>query len=144
MDETKVKNKTTIVIALGSNTCPKKHISLAKQHLRNIFPDIVFSRDMQTKAIGKLYHRDFVNCVAVAHSEKEADIIVQLLKRLEKVCGDEKGKRDKGYVQLDADLLLCHGTMYHIADWNRHYIISLLADMEKDLADNVPNPLYHI
>lgn len=125
----KAINQTEIIIALGSNTQATKHIEQAQQQLRVLFPDIVFSRKMITKAIGNQYENDFVNCIALTHCAMQANVVEATLKTIEHACGDSKTRRERGEVLLDADLLLCQGQRYHTSDWNRDYIQLLLNEI---------------
>lgn len=125
----KAINQTEIIIALGSNTQASKHIEQAQQQLQVLFPDIVFSRNMITKAIGNQYENDFVNCIALTHCAMQANVVEAALKTIEHACGDSKTRRERGEVLLDADLLLCQGQKYHTSDWERDYIQLLLNEI---------------
>lgn len=125
----KAINQTEIIIALGSNIQAAEHIEQAQQQLKSLFPDISFSRKMSTKAIGNQYQNDFVNCIALTHSTMPANDIEVTLKAIEHTCGDNKARRNRGEVLLDADLLLCQGQRYHTADWERDYIQLLLNEI---------------
>ena len=72
----KAINQTEIIIALGSNTQATKHIEQAQQQLQVLFPDIVFSRKMITKAIGNQYENDFVNCLMPTYCYAKAKDII--------------------------------------------------------------------
>lgn len=125
----KAINQTEIIIALGSNIQATEHIEQAQQQLKSLFPDISFSRKLSTKAIGNQYQNDFVNCIALTHCTMPANDVEVTLKAIEHTCGDNKARRNKGEVLLDADLLLCQGQRYHTADWERDYIQLLLNEM---------------
>lgn len=131
--------KTETIIALGSNAETDEHIAHAIALIAEALPGTRFSRLMTTEPIGN-FDRMFTNCIAVTDTcTSTAAELTRLLKDTEHACGDTKALRSNGTVMLDADLLLCNGTHYHEADWQRPYIKTLMAEMH---ADDTPHPTH--
>ena len=96
--------ESEIIVALGSNTCPRENIEKAKRLLTERFgPDTVFSSFMKTSPIG-MSGPDFINCIMATRSAFTTEQSTAALKETERLCGDTQALRSEGKVLLDADL----------------------------------------
>jgi 2-amino-4-hydroxy-6-hydroxymethyldihydropteridine diphosphokinase len=120
--------KRTIILALGSNFNPEENMIIAQQKLREIMPDIFFTKNITTAAIG-IKTDNFINCMAVAHISKSIITLTKAFKYVENYCGRRKGESSKGIIRMDIDVMEYNGTKYHEKDWNRPYIITLIKDL---------------
>lgn len=95
-----------------------------KERLAEIFHDIVFTKEIQTKAIG-IEAPDYKNCLAKATTSKTFEEVNQLLKTIEQELGREH-HHPKGIVTIDIDILKFGEDVYHLSDWLRPYVRLLL------------------
>lgn len=117
-----------IIMALGSNTDAEKHLFAAKRMIENIFSDVVFSSSLLTEPIG-IDSDKFLNCLAVAFTELSKEEIEHTLKRIERDCGDNETDRKEGKILMDIDILEFEGEKYHIGDWERDYVKTLMKEI---------------
>ncbi len=110
------------VIALGSNLCGTENLSMARKHLKELFPDIRFSVEEETFPIGSNYIGKFTNQVACFTCGKQPGQIRRLFKEIEREAGRRLADKEKGIVRLDIDLLMCDKDVYKPEDMRRDYI----------------------
>lgn len=120
--------ESTVIIALGSNFDPQDNIGRAREELRSLFPDIVFSRSLWTEPIGITSGR-FINAMALAHSDLPKEEVERHLKRIERECGRCVEEKKKGIIRLDLDLMQWGEEKLRPKDWDREYILTLRKEL---------------
>ena len=93
-----------IILALGSNRNRRKNIRQAQQFLRNLLPDIIFTKTIKTDAIGSNTPLPFFyNCMAKATTSLPLAEVQQQLRNIETTMGDSHESHQKGIVVIDID-----------------------------------------
>ncbi len=123
---------TTIILALGSNTHQHKNISMARKELRQMLPDIVFSKNKRTKPI-KIESEPFLNCVGIATTTLTQKQLQSMIRGVERMAGDKEDDHRHGIVNLDIDLLAFGNLRLHEEDWHREYIKELLKEINYNI-----------
>lgn len=116
-------------MALGSNTNCETSISRAISALKEMFPDIIFTRSIYTKPIG-MESPDFLNCLAAATTTRTLRQTEEGIKGIEKALGDKD--HDKAVINIDIDILLYGTRKLHAKDWEREYVKALLAELREN------------
>ena len=98
-------------ISIGSNEQQKENLSLARKRLKELFPDIRFSTEEETKPLYFRRSSLFSNQVARFISSSDA-------------------AKKQEIVRLDLDLLSCDDTVYKPDDLKRDYICRGLKEIE--------------
>ena len=120
------QQKKRFILALGSNCKRERHMAVAKALLEEKMGPMTFTPMVETNAIG-IVTPPFLNCLAAGESEMTAKNINLLLKQVEQACGDKADLRSDNIIMMDIDLLLLGKKRYHTDDWNRNYIVELMA-----------------
>ena len=116
-----------IILAIGSNHNAESNIVLAKMKIQNLFKDVIFTEELWTDPIGLPEGTEpFLNCLAQGYTRHGLSQIKMGLKRLERECGNSKGKRSENIVALDVDVLLYGDVKLKEDDWNRPYVKKLM------------------
>lgn len=110
-------------ISIGSNERRMENMGLARQRLTELFPDIRFSEEEETKPL--FFHRPnlFSNQVARFVSDKRVEEVLARLKAIEREAGRLPEEKKREIVRLDIDLLSCDETVYKPEDLKRDYIV---------------------
>ena len=117
-----------ILLALGSNVAAELHIEQAKARLSTVFPQLRFSRSLNTPAIG-IVSPPFINCLAEGYCSVPLAEVIVALKDIEAQMGSVSEERKKGIVKIDIDLLQFDNTKRKVDDWSRDYIQLLLNEL---------------
>ena len=115
--------KKYILVALGSNYHQCAHIHWATQRLSYLFSDVRFSRIIWTQDIHGTGIR-YANCLMAGYTTLAVDELQRQLKAIE-----AESRRTKECVTIDLDLMQYGDQRYHLNDWSRPYIKSLLPDI---------------
>ncbi len=115
-----------IIISLASNVQQEENLWEARKRLQQILSDITFSQELWTDPIGRHQERKYLNQLAFAKSNWEADVLVEKLKEMELSMGRTAVCRAQGIVPIDLDLLLHGEQQFHLSDWERPYVKNLL------------------
>ena len=115
-------NLHTCLLCLGSNLDGATRLSAARNALRSHFPDIRFSHEMVTEAIGSGFLSPFHNQVAQFTTPLEAESIRQLLKGIEQAQGRLTEDKAQGIVKLDIDLLTVDDLVLKPKDLEREFV----------------------
>lgn len=112
-----------VVISLGSNV-PDCEVVLAEARgvLKGFFKQIRFSEPVYTEPVGWSCPGNFLNQVAVACTDCEADEILAVLKRIERLLGRSPSDKQQGKVTIDIDLLRWNDHVLKPKDWRRDYV----------------------
>lgn len=115
-----------IILTLGSNKNRRKNIRQAQQFLRNLLPDIIFTKTIKTDAIGSNTPLPFFyNCMAKATTHLSLTALQRQLKNIETAMGDSHESHRKGIIIIDIDLLAYGSQRLKTDDWQRPYIKKL-------------------
>lgn len=110
-------------ISIGSNERRTENMALARQRLTELFSDIRFSEEEETKPL--FFHRSnlFSNQVARFVSDEAVTDVVARLKAIEREAGRLPEEKKQEIVRLDIDLLSGGDTVYKPEDLKRDYIV---------------------
>lgn len=114
----------TVLLSIGSNSCPELNMARGKERLSEIFDDIVFTKEIWTKAVGAKAP-DYMNCLGKAVTNRTIEEVNQLLKAIEQDMG-RVHHHPKGLVTIDIDILKFGEDVFHASDWSRSYVQLLL------------------
>ena len=113
----------TYIIALGSNTCAQKNLEKACNALNNFFPNIYYTPEEITEAIGcKINQSCFINQMAQFTSTKSLEDIRKFFKYLEAQAGRTEEDKMQEIIKLDIDILMVDTTVLKPLDLERPYI----------------------
>ena len=118
------KNRTRIVIALGSNVNQEAHMQEARKILLKTFEDMTFGDCVWTEPIG-IHSDKFLNGLAVGYTKAKKEKVNLVLKNIERRCGRTTAESHLGIIAMDIDLLLYGDERFHEDDWKRDYIQNL-------------------
>jgi len=108
-----------VIMALGSNTNPRRNMERAMAELRVVMLDIVFTELVETEPVG-MKSGSFLNCMARATVEVTLEQLTRCVKDIERMLGDNGHGSD--VVNMDIDILQYGDRKLHAADWERDYI----------------------
>lgn len=124
-------NKThELIISIGTNIDHDLNMTLAKRALLTLLPDMTFTTEKWTNPVDAESDK-FLNCLALATTRHGAKQIVRAFKQIERKCGDTKGKRSKGTITVDIDILKYDDEIFHKEDWQRGYIRALMREINE-------------
>ena len=115
-------NLHTCLLCLGSNLDGATRLSAARSALRSHFPDIRFSEELVTEAIGSGFLSPFHNQVARLETPQDAESIRTLLKSIEQAQGRLPEDKAQGIVKLDIDLLMIDDQVLKPKDMEREFV----------------------
>ena len=124
-----MSDKQTLLIALGTNVNQKQNIQKAMELLRKTWHDILFTNLKWTKPIG-MDTDLFYNCLAYTKVDEDLSQVQQILKNIEKACGNTEIDRAHQKIQMDIDILMFGTHKLHEQDWQRSYIQELIQEID--------------
>ncbi len=124
-----MSDKQKLLIALGTNVNQKQNIQKAMDLLRKTWHDILFTNLKWTKPIG-MDTDLFYNCLAYAKVDEDLSQVQQILKNIEKACGNTEADRVLQKIQMDIDILMFGTHKLHEPDWQRSYIQELIQEVD--------------
>ena len=116
-------NPHTCLLCLGSNLDGAIRLSAARSALLSHFPDIRFSQEMVTEAIGTGFLSPFHNQVARFTTPLSAEEVRVILKQIERDNGRLPEDKANGIVKLDIDLLVVDEEVLKAKDLEREFVI---------------------
>ncbi len=116
------------LICLGSNEGYTQRFAHAREALCIHFPDIRFSKEMETEAIGDLFLSPFCNQLAQFTTSLSAEDTRCILKQIEKDNGRTPEDKAMGIVKLDIDLLMYDAIVLKPEDMERDFVQQLLEE----------------
>lgn len=125
----KPKDNTQVILALGSNKDAEINMPRMQAMLAQRLPGIRFTPSIVSPAIG-IKASPFTNCLASAVWTGGYVSLHALTTEVEHALGSTHADRKAGCVVADIDILLCESRRYHEPDWQRPYIVSLLAHIQ--------------
>lgn len=126
---TNMSDKQKLLIALGTNVNQKQNIQKAMDLLRKTWHDILFTKSKWTKPIG-MDTDLFYNCLAYTNVDEDLSQVQQILKNIEKACGNTEIDRAHQKIQMDIDILMFGTHKLHEQDWQRSYIQELIQEID--------------
>ena len=115
-------NSESCLICLGSNYDREIHMNAARNALSEAFPNIRFSEELETEAIGEGFFSPFSNQLATFQTSLTTDEIRQRLKIIEQNNGRMPQEKSQGIVKIDIDLLIHGSRILKPEDLKRDYI----------------------
>ena len=115
-------NLHTCLLCLGSNLDAANRLSAARSALCSHFPDIRFSRELVTEAIGSHFLSPFHNQVARLTTPLSAEEVRAILKGIEQAQGRLPEDKANGIVKLDIDLLRHDDHVLKPKDMERDFV----------------------
>ena len=115
-------NLHTCLLCLGSNIEPSSRLSAARSALLFHFPEIRFSNEMVTEAIGSGFLSPFHNQVASFSTSLPAEEVRAILKNREQSQGRLPEDKVHGIVKLDIDLLMYDELVLKSKDMEREFV----------------------
>ena len=125
-------NLHTCLLCLGSNLDGATRLSAARHALLSHFPDIRFSQEMVTEAIGTGFLSPFHNQVARFTTPFSAEEVRVILKQIERDNGRLPEDKANGIVKLDIDLLVYDDCVLKEKDLEREFVIRGMEELEKN------------
>ena len=125
-------NLHTCLLCLGSNLDGATRLSAARHALLSHFPDIRFSQEMVTEAIGTGFLSPFHNQVARFTTPLSAEEVRVILKQIERDNGRLPEDKANGIVKLDIDLLVVDEMVLKAKDLEREFVKIGLEELEKN------------
>ena len=124
-----MSDKQKLLIALGTNVNQKQNIQKAMDLLHKTWHDILFTKSKWTKPIG-MDTDLFYNCLAYTKVDENLSQVQQILKNIEKTCGNTETDRAHQKIQMDIDILMFGTHKLHEHDWQRSYIQELIQEID--------------
>ena len=118
-------------ICIGSNEQQKDNLALARRRLKELFPDICFAEEEETKPLCSKRMVPFANQVARFRSDCPAEEVNALLKAIEREAGRKPEDKAREIIWLDIDLLACDTTVFKPEDMQREYVRKGLSQLER-------------
>lgn len=106
-------------------------MALARRRLKELFPDICFAKEEDTKPLYCKRTTPFANQVAQFRSDCPADEVNALLKTIEREAGRKPEEKVRDIIRLDIDLLACDATVFKPEDMQREYVRKGLSQLER-------------
>ena len=118
------------LLCLGSNFNRNFHMEAARKALIELFPNIRFSAEMTTEAIGDKFLSPFSNQVAKIETPLTHEEIRSLLKKIEKENGRLPEDKEQGIVKLDIDLLTFDDLILKPNDLEKDFVIKGISSLQ--------------
>ena len=125
-----VPNMNKGIICIGSNYNGEANLSRCRKLLESAFADIIYSSTCITAPYGTTYTSDFINQLAIIHTEKSKESVIELLKSYEKELGRNSEDKKKGLVKIDIDLIVWNEDILKPEDMKRRYVTELISELE--------------
>ena len=123
-------NQHTCLLCLGSNSDRHLHMGAARKALTQLFPNIRFSEEMTTEAIGDIFLSPFSNQVAKMETSLSIEEIRTILKQIEKENGRLPEDKAQGIVKLDIDLLKYDDVILKPQDMEKSFVIAGISSLQ--------------
>ena len=123
-------NHHLCLLCLGSNSNRHFHMEAARKALMELFPNICFSTEMTTEAIGDKFLSPFSNQVAKIETPLNREEIRSLLKKIEKENGRLPEDKEQGIVKLDIDLLTFDDSILKPNDLEKDFVIKGISSLQ--------------
>ena len=122
-------NTHTCILCIGSNYDRTAYMAYARNDLMKHFPNIRFSPEMETEAIGDRFLSPFNNQVASFETSLSAEEVRTILKQIESVHGRLPSDKSHGIVKMDIDLLMYDDCVLKPQDLERNFVLEGLKSL---------------
>ncbi|MGM9697494.1 MAG: 2-amino-4-hydroxy-6-hydroxymethyldihydropteridine diphosphokinase [Prevotella sp.] len=117
-----------VILALGSNRADRHQQLERAIRLCGEFVDMErLSTAIDTEPIGIDTEGNFANQMILATTSLQLDQLNDRLKAVERRLG--RNAADSGMIAIDIDIMQYDSLRLHLADWNRQYIKTLIAQL---------------
>ena len=115
-------NTHTCLLCIGTNYYRTTYMAYARLDLKKHFPNIRFSTEVETEAIGSHFLSPFNNQVAIFETTLSAEEVRTILKQIE--CDHGRLPTDKSYgvVRMDIDLVKYDDLVLKPEDMEREFV----------------------
>ena len=122
-------NTHTCLLCIGTNYYRTTYMAYARRDLEKHFPNIRFSTEVETEAIGSRFLSPFNNQVAIFETTLSADEVHTILKQIE--CDHGRLPTDKSYgvVKMDIDLVKYDETVLKPEDMEREFVLEGMKEL---------------
>ena len=117
------------IISLAANFEAEKNLPEARMCLEQILTFTQYTDAVWTEPIGCKLKNLYLNQLVKASTTLSYEDLRSCLKDIELQMGRTPGEREKGIVRLDLDILAFDDERHHLADWERHYVKTLLPQL---------------
>ncbi len=100
--------KKAVLVGMGSNIEPERHLLAAARAIRDHFPDVIFSRVYRSRAVG-MAGEDFLNACCLLHTDMDLIALSTWLKALEDIHGRDRSRGSWRPRTLDLDVMMIGG-----------------------------------
>ena len=122
-------NQHTCILCLGSNFDRTDRMAHARQELKEHFPNIRFSTEMETEAIGRRFLSPFSNQVAIFETTLSAEEVRAIFKQIECDLGRLPTDKSYGVVKMDIDLLMYDDDILKPKDLEREFVLEGMKEL---------------
>lgn len=122
----KTNESYKVTISLASNFEQERNLSEARQRLRQILTNEQYTDALWTEPFCSCRKEKYLNQLVFAFTSLNAEDIISAMKDIETSMGRTPKSRNNGIVSIDLDLMEHNGTRYHLNDWERPYIKTIL------------------
>ncbi|MBQ7422637.1 MAG: 2-amino-4-hydroxy-6-hydroxymethyldihydropteridine diphosphokinase [Prevotella sp.] len=119
-----------VILSVGSNTFQEKNVAKAKEILKKLLHDAVFSESIWTEPEGLQSDR-FLNCLAAGSTVLTLEKLQTKLKQIEIELGDAPENHRNGIVNIDIDTLQYGHRRLKEKDWKRSYVQKLIKQIQQ-------------
>lgn len=123
--------KNTALVMIGSNLDAESNISLAIQHLSDIFTVEKMSSCLSSKPVGDKYKSPFHNKAIRIISNLDYENTIISFKEIERKLGRTPESKQSGLVTMDIDLIFWNGEQVH-RDYDRFPFVKKCIDQLND------------
>ena len=119
-----------VVLSIASNRFQKANLLKARQRLGEMLVDVKYTSELWTEPSGSCRRDLYLNQLACGSTTLTEQQLNEQLKQVESDFGRDEVARRLGIVPIDLDILMFNNQRRHLADWDRHYVKSLLNECE--------------
>ena len=119
------------LLCLGSNFDRLAKMDSAREALKVHFPDIRFSKEMETEAIGEKFLSPFSNQVASFETTLSSEEVRHILKEIEHNHGRSPEDKAQGIVKLDIDLLMVDDRVLKPKDLEKDFVLEGMRQLHR-------------
>lgn len=118
------------IVSIGSNEQREVNMAFARKRLSELYSDICFSEEVDTKPLLLQRPNLFSNQVARFVSDCRIEEVASSLKAIEREAGRTAKEKEQDIIRLDIDLLSCDNLVYKPEDLKLGYIKRALLELK--------------
>lgn len=126
-EETKRKKEHEVIISLASNEQAETHLAKARELLKMLIHDLVFTQEKWTEPVHTIRKSPYLNQLCKGTTELGPNLLSEVLKETERRLG--RTHNEDGIVVIDLDLMQYDDQRHHLRDWDRDYIKNLINEL---------------